>query len=236
MRSRFVVATVLAFLSSGVCDRAAYASPPHGATRTAVPKSLEVAARRAGLRPSVLELAYRAYSCGRRLDEFARPLLTVIDYSLPSTLPRLWVLDLSRNRVLFHELVAHGQNSGENFASAFSNEPGSRQSSLGLFRTDETYLGEHGDSLRLIGLENGVNDRAEDRAVVMHGAWYVSPSYAQEHGRLGRSWGCPALPLGVHTQVIETIKDGTAVFAYYPDRRWLDRSRFLRCDSRVVQR
>jgi hypothetical protein len=185
----------------------------------------------------VLELALRAYDCGLRQDQFERPLLTVIDYSLPSVRPRLWVLDLAGNRVLFHELVAHGMNSGDDLAHDFSNEPGSRKSSLGLFRTDETYVGQHGDSLRLVGLERGFNDRAVDRAVVMHGAAYVSRTHAERYGRLGRSWGCPALPLGVHEHVIETIKEGTAVFAYYPDRHWLERSPFLRCgDGRVVRR
>jgi hypothetical protein len=190
---------------------------------------LQAAARGAGLRQAVLDLALRAYSCGRTNGYFERPLLTVIDYSLPSVERRLWVLDLARGRVLFHELVAHGENSGENFASAFSNRPGSRQSSLGLFRTEDEYLGQNGDSLRLAGLERGVNDRAEERALVIHGAAYVSAEIASEHGRLGRSWGCPALPLEVHRSVIETIKEGTAVFAYFPDRHWLRQSSFLSC-------
>lgn len=171
----------------------------------------------------------QAWSCGRAGGYFERPLLTVIDYSLPSAQPRLWVLDLARNRVLFHELVAHGQNSGDDVAFAFSNRPGSRQSSLGLFRTEDTYLGQHGESLRLVGLERGVNDRAEERALVIHGAPYVSNEIASAYGRIGRSWGCPALPLDVSDRVIDQIKDGTAVFAYYPDARWLNGSSFLAC-------
>ncbi len=236
MKIVVVVATGLALSSWPSLLPAAHAAGAR-AVRGSVPATLAAAARRAGLSAPVLDLGLRAYECGRRRGEFRRPLLTIIDYSLPSVQRRLWVLDLARNRVLFHELVAHGQNSGENLAFAFSNQPGSRQSSLGLFRTDESYLGQHGESLRLAGLEYGVNDMAEDRAVVMHGADYVSDSYADQHGRLGRSWGCPALPLGVHRELIETIKDGTAVFAYYPDPTWLRRSSFLRCsDTRVVRR
>ena len=184
---------------------------------------------RAGLRRPVLELALKAWSCGRDGGFFERPLLTIIDYSLPSARPRFWVIDLARKRLLFNELVAHGLNSGDVVAVSFSNEPGSHQSSLGLFRTEDAYLGQHGESLRLEGLERGVNDRAEERALVIHGAPYVSREIALERGRVGRSWGCPALAMEVHEQVIEAIKGGTAVFAYYPDRHWLARSPFLAC-------
>jgi hypothetical protein len=182
-------------------------------------------------RAEVLELALRAWRCGVAAGLFASPILTVIDYSLPSTARRLWVLDLRARRVLFHELVAHGAGSGENVASAFSNEPGSRQSSLGLFRTEDTYRGEHGPSLRLSGLEPAVNDQAMARRIVMHGAPYVSDAVVAARGQLGRSWGCPALARGVDRRVIPRIEGGTALFAYYPDARWLRTSRFLRCDA-----
>jgi hypothetical protein len=182
-------------------------------------------------RRQVLDVALRAYECGRRAGAFETSLLTVIDYSLPSTRRRLWVIDVPHRRVLFHELVAHGENSGGNFATAFSNEEGSRQSSLGLFRTEETYVGGHGTSLRLAGLEPGVNDRAMERRIVMHGADYVDPRVAASLGRLGRSWGCPALARPASRRVIERIKDGSALFIYYPDPQWLAASRFLRCDD-----
>ena len=178
-----------------------------------------------------MELAREAWRCGRARGEFSSPILTVIDYSLPSTARRLWVLDMTAERVLFNELVAHGAGSGEDRAVAFSNQPGSRQSSLGLFRTADVYLGRHGRSLRLDGLEPGVNDRALERAIVVHGADYVSPSFARRHRRLGRSWGCPALARQVSQQVIDRIQGGTALFAYYPDARWLRQSRFLRCGA-----
>ncbi len=122
---------------------------------------------------------------------------------------------------------------GDTYAAAFSNQPGSRRSSLGLFRTADTYVGEHGQSLRLSGLEPGVNDRAMERAIVMHGASYVSRAVIAARGGLGRSWGCPALERGVDRRVIERIKGGSAVFAYYPESHWLRTSRFLRCDERA---
>ncbi|MBX3023943.1 murein L,D-transpeptidase catalytic domain family protein [bacterium] len=187
-------------------------------------------------RREVLDLALRAYSCGRARGELTQPLLTVIDFSLPSTSKRLWVIDLDRRRVLFNEFVAHGANSGDTYATAFSNRVGSRQSSLGLFRADEPYYGRHGLSLRLSGLEPGFNDKARERAIVMHGAPYVSAATVSTFGSLGRSWGCPALPQEVNARVIDRIQGGSAVFAYYPDRAWLQSSRFLNCDTTVASR
>lgn len=154
-------------------------------------------------------------------------LLTIIDYSVPSTQARLWVLDLAKRRQLYRELVAHGRGSGDDLAVRFSNEPGSHQSSLGLFLTGEAYSGSNGYSLRLDGLEPDVNDRARERAIVMHGAPYVSTAVARAMGRLGRSWGCPALRTGVARHVIDAIKGGSLVFVYYPDDRWEHSSRFL---------
>lgn len=185
-------------------------------------------------RREVLDLALRAYGCGRAEGRFDSAILTVIDYSLPSTERRLWVIDLAKRRILFHELVAHGQNSGETYAVDFSNRPESRQSSLGLFRTDDVYDGGHGESLRLIGLEPGINDRAVERRIVMHGAAYVNRRVVRRFGQLGRSWGCPAVDRAVLPHIVRRIKEGTALFAYYPDSRWLRQSRFLHCDAHVA--
>jgi hypothetical protein len=124
------------------------------------------------------------------------------------------VLDLENGRVLFHELVAHGAGSGDNYAVRFSNTDASRQTSLGLFLTGSTYEGGNGYSLRLRGLDPGLNDRAEERAIVMHGAWYVSADQIRRIGRLGRSWGCPALAKSIAPRVIDRIKDGTFLFAW----------------------
>jgi len=168
-----------------------------------------------GLSPKVLARALDAVDAARAVGFSGRDdLLTVIDYSLPSTKPRLWVLDLTNGKVLFRELVAHGQGSGDNYATHFSNLPDSHQSSLGLFLTGGTYTGGNGYSLKLRGLESGVNDLAESRYIVMHGAWYVSPEHARTHGRIGRSWGCPALPQETAAPVIDTIKDGSFLFVY----------------------
>lgn len=180
------------------------------------------------LDPRVLELALRAASCAERRGLLATPeTLTVIDYTRPSTEPRLWVLDLARRALLHEELVAHGRGTGDNHAERFSNDPGSHQSSLGLFVTQGTYAGKHGRSLRLQGLEAGVNDRALERAIVMHGAAYVANAFASVHGRLGRSWGCPALAFDVAQRVIDRIRGGSPLFAYYPDSQWLADSEFL---------
>jgi hypothetical protein len=181
-----------------------------------------------------MALAHGAWECARRTGEVDSPLLTVIDYSLPSTAKRLWVIDMVRDRVLWHELVAHGEGSGDVEAVAFSNQRGSRRSSLGLFRTEDVYRGRHGASLRLEGLEPGVNDNAMDRALVIHGAAYVNSQVVAALGRLGRSHGCPALDRRVSRSIIDRIKGGSAVFAYYPDPRWLAGSRFLHCSQRLA--
>ena len=188
----------------------------------------------AGVPAVPLDLALRAYACGSARGEFSQPVLTLIDYSRPSTAPRLWVLDLAQGAVRFHTLVAHGRGSGLGRAVAFSNLPESKQSSLGLFRTEETYEGSHGYSLRLVGLETGVNDLAYSRNIVIHGADYATAQFASRHGRLGRSWGCPALDPSVHRSVIDSIRGGSALFAYYPDARWLASSPYLRCESPVM--
>jgi hypothetical protein len=180
--------------------------------------------------PQVLALATRAADCARRqglLDGFRH--LAVIDYSLPSTQPRLWIFDVDRGRLLYQELVAHGRNTGERLAERFSNVEGSKMSSLGLFQATETYVGSNGYSLRLRGLDAGFNDNALARAIVMHGAPYVSEAIAERLGRIGRSWGCPAVRPEVARTVIDTLKGGALLFAYYPDRKWLSESPMLRC-------
>jgi hypothetical protein len=188
------------------------------------------AALAAGLSRDVLSLALAATSCGIATgDLIDPPTLTVIDYSRPSTEPRFWVFDLGSGSLLFAELVAHGQGTGENMARHFSDRPNSHQSSIGLFVAREAYVGSNGYSLRMDGLEPGFNGRARERAIVMHGAPYVSAAFAAAQGRLGRSWGCPALQEAVARQIIDTVRDGGVVFSYYPDSAWLDASRFLNC-------
>jgi hypothetical protein len=158
-------------------------------------------------------------------------LLTIIDYSLPSTEKRLWVVERTTGAVLWHELVAHGEGTGGDLARHFSNAGGSHQTSLGVFVTADTYHGRNGYSLRLIGLEAGVNDRALERAIVMHGAPYVGEEFIRRAGRLGRSWGCPAVRPAVARSLIDRIKGGSVVFAYYPDASWLAGSAFVSAAS-----
>lgn len=177
----------------------------------------------------VFDLALNAASCAVRSGKVSNPkTLTVIDYSRPSSQQRLWVIDLTTKELLYEELVAHGQGSGGATATMFSNEPDTHRTSLGLFKTDNTYVGKNGYSLRLDGLDEGINDRARERAIVMHGAPYVSDAFVRANGRLGRSWGCPAIRSDIAKEMIDRVKGGGLVFAYYPDAHWLKSSKFLR--------
>jgi hypothetical protein len=185
------------------------------------------------LDPGVLALALEARTCAvRKGDAGEDARLTVIDYSLPSTAKRLWVFDVAAGKLLFREHVSHGQGSGENVARKFSNIEGSYQTSLGLYRTAETYMGGNGYSLRMDGLDPGFNDAARQRAIVIHGAWYANPDLIARQGRLGRSQGCPALRESVARVLIDTIKQQHLVFAYADDAAFLSRGRSFACDGR----
>jgi len=190
----------------------------------------EAAPQPKGPNPEVLNLALKAIACGVASGDLqAPPTLTLIDYSLPSTTPRLWVFDLRTGKILFNELVAHGRNTGDNMAVHFSDAAESRESSIGLFRTADAYVGHNGYSLRLDGLEPGFNGNARDRAIVIHGAAYVNADVAKANGRIGRSWGCPALSEAVAHKVIDTVRGGGVIFSYYPNAAWLKSSKFLNC-------
>jgi len=185
-------------------------------------------AARGTIDPRVFDLALGAVQCAVRSGAIADPsTLTVIDYSKPSSEKRLWVFDLRSHDLLYEELVAHGQGSGDNMANVFSNEPETHASSLGLFLTEDTYVGKNGYPLRLKGLGEGFNHRAGARAIVMHVAPYVSDDFVKKNGRLGRSWGCPALREGVAREVIDRVLGNGIVFSYYPNQDWLDSSRYL---------
>jgi hypothetical protein len=151
-------------------------------------------------------------------------LITIIDFSKPSTEKRLYVIDLKNQKLLYHTLVAHGKNSGMAEARKFSNTNRSLQSSLGIYSTAEIYFGKHGYSLRLDGLEKGFNDNARKRAIVIHGAKYVSTDFIKDHGRLGRSWGCPAIPTELTNEIIDLIKGGSCLYIYADDENYLDNS------------
>ncbi len=141
-----------------------------------------------------------------------KDIITVIDFTRPSSEKRMWIIDLKNNKLLLNTYVAHGQGSGENLANLFSNIDESHQSSLGFYVTNETYIGKHGLSLRLDGFDKGLNDRARVRDIVIHGAAYVSESFIKQTGRLGRSFGCPAIPLELNDAIITLIKDKTCLF------------------------
>ncbi|GLI57231.1 hypothetical protein PM10SUCC1_27450 [Propionigenium maris DSM 9537] len=156
-----------------------------------------------------------------------KDVITIIDYSKPSTEERFYVLDLKRKEVIFKTYVSHGVNTGGNEASRFSNTLNSRQSSLGFFLTNETYYGRNGYSLRLDGLEKGINDRARERTIVIHGAAYATDDFIRRNGRLGRSWGCPALPDNLSKEVIDTIKNGSVLFVYGNDNTYSNKTNIL---------
>lgn len=157
----------------------------------------------------------------------SKSLLTICDFTKSSNDYRFWIIDLNQKKVLFHTYVAHGQGSGDEFARAFSNRQDSHQSSLGFYVTGDTYDGEHGLSLRLHGMDNGFNSAAYDRGIVVHGADYVNSNFIAGNQRLGRSWGCPAVPAGLSTAIINTIKEGTCLFVYYPQKNYLKSAYWL---------
>jgi hypothetical protein len=201
---------------------------PRAASAAVVERTTAPSGPMGNLRQDVFDLALGAADCAMRAGSVEDPsTLTIIDYSLPSTARRLWVFDMATWTLLHEELVSHGQGSGGNMATSFSNQPESHQSSLGLFVTGETYVGKNGYSLRLDGLEAGFNDRARERAIVMHGAPYVSDEFVEANGRLGRSWGCPAVRSDQAQPMLDRVKGGGLVFAYYPDPAWLAASRYL---------
>jgi L,D-transpeptidase catalytic domain len=155
-------------------------------------------------------------------------ILSIVDFSLPSYKKRLFVLDMENGKLLFNTLVAHGRNSGQLYATRFSNRNRSLESSLGFYLTGETYVGQNGYSLRLLGMEHGFNDNAYSRGIVIHPADYVNDEISKTYGRLGRSEGCPAIPSDIHRSVIETIKNGSCFFVYGKDRRYASRSKLLK--------
>lgn len=177
----------------------------------------------------LFEKAYLGYIDLKLSGYFSseKDILSIIDFRLPSIEKRFWVIDLRSKTVLFHTYVAHGENSGKDYAIDFSNRVNSHQSSLGFYITEETYVGKNGLSLRLNGLEGGFNSNAKKRYVVLHGAHYATQQYIDKHGTLGNSEGCPAIPMGVHENVIELTKGGTCLFIYFPDSHYLENSRYV---------
>ncbi len=173
----------------------------------------------------VFNFAVTGYSRINNLNK--KNIISIIDFSKPSTEKRFFVIDLENKKLIYKCLVAHGKNSGDNYAISFSNKPESLKSSLGFFMTSGTYFGNHGYSLRLDGLEKGINDNARKRELVIHGAEYVSEEFIKKYGRLGRSWGCPALPVGISKEIIEKISGGSCLFIYSNDIQYKENSPIL---------
>lgn len=181
-----------------------------------------------GLSKPAFELAFKGYQKLIKKQKLGHPeILTICDLSQSSNRKRLYILNLEENKVLVTTYVAHGRGSGGEYASRFSNNNRSHQSSLGFYITGSTYYGEHGLSLRLKGLEVGFNDRAARRSIVLHGATYVGDEYLNTNKFMGRSYGCPAIPAGECDEVIDLIKNGTCLFVYYPAKKYLQRSKIL---------
>jgi hypothetical protein len=176
----------------------------------------------------VIKLAFVGYEKMLKENSLAKTnILTIIDFSLPSTAKRLWILDIENAQVLSHTYVAHGQKTGNNYAETFSNKPESHCSSLGFYVAGETYQGKHGLSLFMDGIEQNINHNARSRYVVIHGAEYVSESFIKQNGRLGRSFGCPAIPMQETENIINTIKDKSCIFIYHPSKEYFRNSRFF---------
>jgi L,D-transpeptidase catalytic domain len=181
-----------------------------------------------GLSKEAFNYAVKGFELLKQQGKISKSnILSIADFTKSSAKKRLFVIDLENRKILFNTYVAHGQGSGEEFANRFSNIPESLQSSLGFYRTSDTYIGKHGYSMHLEGMESGINDKANERAIVLHGAPYVSENYIRSKGYIGRSWGCPAVPEKLTRPIIEKIKNGSCLFIYSERQNYLNRSRII---------
>ncbi|HCA89531.1 MAG: hypothetical protein CMF38_06905 [Legionellaceae bacterium] len=181
------------------------------------------------LSSDLIDNALRVIACARQQDLAYQPILTLIDYSKPSNEKRLWVFDLRHKKRLFYTYASHGIKSGTRYTQFFSNVYNSKASSMGVYLTNKAYYGREGLSLKLDGLDKGFNHNAANRAIVMHGGWYVEPDFIKQYHRAGRSWGCPALPHSLSDNIINTIKNKSLLIMYYPDSDWYAHSPYLNC-------
>lgn len=181
-----------------------------------------------GLSKEALEYALKGYHVLLDQKKIRKEqYLTICDFSQPSSKKRLYIIDIENQQLLVNTYVAHGRNSGGEYATQFSNRPESLQSSLGFYITENTYIGKHGLSLRVTGVEQGINDNAMERTIVIHGAEYVDPSRAKSGVFMGRSWGCPAVPKAESNHIISLIKNGSCLFIYHPQKKYLQGSKIL---------
>jgi hypothetical protein len=189
---------------------------------------LETELDKAGLDTAAFHVAYKGYAKLLKGGKVSMPdVLTIADFSKSSSEKRLYVIDMNDQKILFHTLVAHGRNSGVSYATQFSNKPQSNKSSLGFYVTMGTYFGGNGYSLKLQGLEKGINDKALQRAIVLHGSDYVNNAFGASNGFMGRSFGCPAVPRKQAADIINTIKNGSVLFIYHPNHQYISKSTVL---------
>ncbi len=181
-----------------------------------------------GISNEVFTYAFKGFNCLLQTNKINNTdIITIIDFSKPSNQKRLYILDLATGEILFNTLVAHGRNTGLLYPTNFSNKSSSYESSLGFYVTLNTYTGNNGYSLKLQGCEKGFNDNALQRNIVLHGAAYVNESFIHQNGFLGRSYGCPAVPFELHQQIIDLIKNGSCLFIYNPNTKYVQRSAFI---------
>lgn len=187
------------------------------------------------LSTGVINKTMEVLKCSRQYDLEHNNIVTIIDYSLPSSQKRLWVFDLETNKLLFHTYVTHGIKSGALVSNYFSNHKNSKASSIGVYHTEKSYFGRHGLSLKLNGLDGSFNNNAYNRFIVIHGAWYAGDHFIQKYGRAGRSWGCPAVPKPLTKSIIEILKGETLLIIYYPGENWFAKSKYLNCKATAKQ-
>lgn len=212
------IAGSLLLCASGRVPASGTAAP---AAETAVPDRHQALYETVGIAGEVPFAVFDAALTGyERIRSRKKDILVLVDYSKPSTEERFYVIDLRNRRLVCKSLVAHGRGSGDTYATSFSNTPGSHQSSLGFYLTLNAYQGRNGYSLRLDGLEPGINDKAYERAIVIHGADYCTKAFLDTAGRLGRSFGCPSLPKEISDKIIDTIKEGAVLFIYADDKEY----------------
>ncbi len=183
-----------------------------------------------GLKSDVFEKALKAFEKAKSTNVTTKTVYTIIDLRMHSKEKRLWTVDLATGELLFNEVTTHGRHSDldhNGYLDSVSNTPQSKQTSVGLYRTAEVYTGKHGRSLRLDGLEEGFNDNARQRSIVIHGAEYAGDSFIKKHGKAGRSLGCPAVSDEVSDALISAIKEGALLFVYAQNDEWLKESNFL---------
>ncbi|RYZ31017.1 MAG: murein L,D-transpeptidase catalytic domain family protein [Chitinophagaceae bacterium] len=184
--------------------------------------------KRAGLNRKVFEYAWKGYNNLLQSGKVRKAgILSICDFSQSSRRKRLYVIDVRAKKMLVNTYVAHGRNSGGEFANKFSNRPESHQSSLGFYVTRQTYFGGYGLALKIDGVERGINDRANERNIVVHGSHYIGEKFLRNNPFNGRSFGCPAIPAAQTPKVINSIKDGSCLFIYHPTKHYLTQSRIL---------